>query len=704
MARPVNAIAANTYFIALNGNDGWSGTLPEPNATKTDGPFASIQQARLVLRRLRDTGRLTGAVTVYLRGGRYHLGEPLQFGPEDSLPVTFAAQPGEQAVLDGGRRVTGWQPTTVNGRAAWVTTLPDVAAGKWYFRQLFVNDRRRPRTRLPKQGLYRLAEVPGMPLPSGWSKDTYNRFRLGDGEMKAWRNLTDVELIAYHYWIDERFPLASFDPVTQMITASRTSRAPLVESFGSKLAPCFLENVFEALTEPGEWYLDRPTGMLYYLPLPGETPENTEVFAPRLVQLLRLIGAPEDNRYVEHLRFVGLGFEHTDWVQPGDPGDLGPKGRQDPKRTVSWYHRGNCASASQAAADLSGAILLEGARYCAIEDCRIAHVGWYAVDLADGCSGIRVVGNEIFDLGGGGVKLNGSAWNEPVCRQTGNNRVTDNHIHVAGRVFYAAVGILSMHSFGNVLAHNHIEDLYYSGISCGWVWGYAPSISRDNLIAKNHIHHLGQGLLSDMGGIYTLGVQPGTVLRGNLIHDVEKLAYGAWCIYPDEGSAHLLIENNVCYRTNGEIFHQHYGRENLVRNNIFAFGGDSVAAHGRADVEHKAFNFERNIFLTRGKPIFMAGYGTRLEQRNHRSDLNLFWDVGGAALGFTGHREQGRVLDWAGWQALGHDRHSLVADPKCAAPEQDDFTVAPDSPAVTELGFVPIDLRDVGPRPKEQRD
>ena len=65
-----------------------------------------------------------------------------------------------------------------------------------------------------------------------------------------------------------------------------------------------------------------------------------------------------------------------------------------------------------------------------------------------------------------------------------------------------------------------------------------------------------------------LGVQPGTVLRGNLIHDIEKSNYGGWAIYPDEGSAHLLIENNVCYRTNGEIFHQHYGRENVIRNNI----------------------------------------------------------------------------------------------------------------------------------------
>jgi hypothetical protein len=191
------------------------------------------------------------------------------------------------------------------------------------------------------------------------------------------------------------------------------------------------------------------------------------------------------------------------------------------------------------------------------------------------------------------------------------------------------------------------------------------------------------------------------VLRGNLIHDVEKLNYGAWCIYPDEGSSHILIENNVCYRTNGEIFHQHYGRENLVRNNIFAFGFDSVAAHGRADRMHQAFTFERNIFITAGKPIFKGGYNARIEMRNHRSDLNLFWDTEGGQPSFV---DSNGEIDYADWQAHGHDRHSLVADPQCAAPADGDFALAPDSPAISGLGFEPIDLSTVGPRPSEARD
>ncbi len=700
MARPFLAKPSDTYYVSPDGNDSWSGLLPEPNAAGDDGPFATLDHARRVVREVKTQGLLPDRVTVYLRGGRYPLSQPIVFEPEDSAPVTYAAFPGEQPILDAGRRIEGWSVETVNGVEAWTAELPEVKEGRWYFRQLFVNGERRPRARLPKQCMYRIAEVPGMPLPNGWKNESYDRFRLGDGQMKRWRNLTDVEIVAFHFWIDERFPVADFDDATQMITTARPSRAPLVEAFGDTLAPCFIENVFEAMTEPGEWYLDRAEGKLYYVPKPGESPEETEVFAPRLLQILKLMGEPDENRFVEFLRFEGLAFEHADWVQPGEEDDPAPEW-SDPRRSISGGHRRGRASGSQAAADVPGAVRLRGARNCAIENCRIAHIGWYAIEVGDGCSGVRLAGNELFDLGAGGVKINGAAWGEPAALQTHHIRVTDNHIRACGRVFHCGVGVLSMHAYGNVISHNHIHDLYYSGVSCGWVWGYGPNISRDNLIEYNHIHDLGQGLLSDMGGIYTLGVQPGTVLRGNLIHDVTKLNYGAWCIYPDEGSAHLLIERNVCYRTNGEIFHQHYGRENIVRNNVFAFGGDSVAAHGRADLQHKAFSFERNLFITNGRPIFKGGYAAKLAYKNLRSDLNLFWDASGAALSFKDGEGE---LDWEGWRALGHDKHSLVADPLCRGPENGDFTLSPDSPAIKELGFEPIDLSRVGPRPPAERD
>ncbi len=693
MAQSLLTIASDTYYVSVDGADTWSGTLPEPNPDRTDGPFRSVWHAQQVLRALKSAGMLPGPVRVLLRGGRYLVPKPLVFTPDDSMPVTYASYPGEEAVLCGGRRITGWRTEKVHGGEAWVVDLPDVAAGRWYFRELFVSDRRRPRPRLPKQGLYRITDVPGLKVPCGWGDGDNRQFRLGDGQMKAWRNLTDVEIVAFHFWIDERFPVSGFDEKSQMISSSRGSFAPLVEASGEKLAPVFIDNVFEALTEPGEWYLDRAAGRLYYLPMPGEDPETTAVFAPASLQLLRLEGKPEQGKHVEWLRFENLSFEHTDWVQPGDEADPTWTAWKDDTRSVSRHYRGNRASAAQAAADLPGAISLRGARNCTFAHCRFAHLGWYALDIGDGCLGNRIVGNEIYDLGGGGIHLNGAAFEEAPELRTGNTAILDNHIHEGGRVFHASIGILSMHAFGNTISHNHIHDFYYSGISCGWVWGYKPNISRDNVIEKNHIHDLGHGLLSDMGGIYTLGVQPGTVLRGNLIHDVTKLNYGAWCLYTDEGSSHILLENNVCYRTNGEIFHQHYGRENIVRNNIFAFGGESVMAFSRGE-EHNGFTLEKNIFITHGPPIYRGGYNNLLAHRRIRSDMNLIWHSKEGNITFS---DKDGDLDFAAWQALGHDLFSMCADPQCADPAKDDFTLADSSPAFA-LGFQRIDMSDVGPR------
>jgi hypothetical protein len=257
-----------------------------------------------------------------------------------------------------------------------------------------------------------------------------------------------------------------------------------------------------------------------------------------------------------------------------------------------------------------------------------------------------------------------------------------------------------MHAFGMVISHNHIHDLYYSGVSCGWEWGYQENVSRDNLIERNHIHDIGQGLLSDMGGIYTLGVQPGTVIRGNLIHDVRSAHYGGWCIYPDEGSSHIIIENNVCYDADRDAFHQHYGRENVVRNNILAFGGESVARYSRVD-DHNGITFTKNILVTDGKPIYQAGYHHRLSERRFMSDLNLVFDVSGKPVHCVD--AGGKRLSWTAWRKLGQDTHSVVRDPKFRNWRKRDFRLQPSSPAL-KLGFEPIDVSDVGPRPRGARD
>ncbi|MBT4501906.1 MAG: hypothetical protein HOC74_29510, partial [Gemmatimonadetes bacterium] len=312
--------------ISPQGKDGWSGLLSAPAADGSDGPLASFTGARDRLRRLKSgtynprwgavEERLDGPVTVHVHGGVYAIAAPMAFGPEDSYPVTFRACDGEQPIVDGGVRIEDWTEGEVNGHPCWVADLPEVKAGDWNFRQLFVNGRRASRPRLPKAGLMRMEEAPDMPLPAGWGSGGYTRFVAAEGDVESFRNLNEVEVVYLHFWIEERSPILSFDPDSRLVTMSRPSRAPLVGSHGTQLADYYLDNLFEALSEPGEWYLDRGEGKLYYLPREGETLEETEVWAPRCLQLLAVVGDPEQNRFAEHIRFEGITFRHADWRHP----------------------------------------------------------------------------------------------------------------------------------------------------------------------------------------------------------------------------------------------------------------------------------------------------------------------------------------------------------------------------------------------------
>lgn len=698
-----DSVRFHLFHLAPDGDDRWSGRREKAGARGDDGPWATFGGALRALRRLRLRGELQAPVVVRVRGGVYPIEAPIEITAADNWPLTFEACPGETPVVSGGRRITGWRETRLKGRRLWVADLPEVREGRWHFRELYVNGRRAPRPRLPKEGFFRIQEVPGLELPAGWGGGGQDRFVSAPGDVREFANLGDVEVVCLHFWIEERSPIASFDPRTRLVTMARPSHAPLVGTWGSRLADYYLDNVGEALGQPGEWYLDRVAGRLHYLPRRGERPGSTEVIAPRLLQLLALTGTPERGAHVEQVRFRGITFAHTDWRHPsGDGATILGASSEAAMASRGRRNRGPRAGFNQGDNDVPGVITLSGARHCAFESCVVELAGWYGIEIGDACEGVRVVGCRLSDLGAGGIKVNGASARdrEAAVHRTGGHVITDNTITRLGRVFHAGIGVLSMHAARMTIAHNHIHDLFYSGISVGWEWGYHRSNSHDNLIAFNHIHDLGQGLLSDMGGIYTLGVQPGTVIRNNWVHDVRSAHYGGWCIYPDEGSSHLLIENNLCHDADREPFHQHYGRENMVVNNIFAFGGEAAARVSRAE-PHISATFLRNIFLSAGRPMFAGVLAGRAAGRPVvRADLNLYWDISGGPPRFPGTGK--RLHSWRAWRRAGHDLHGLAADPRFRDPARRDFALAADSPA-RALGFKPLSLRTVGPRPAERR-
>jgi parallel beta-helix repeat protein len=232
-----------------------------------------------------------------------------------------------------------------------------------------------------------------------------------------------------------------------------------------------------------------------------------------------------------------------------------------------------------------------------------------------------------------------------------------------------------------------------------------PSVSFGNDISHNHIHDIGKGVLSDMGGIYTLGVSTGTRLTHNLIHGIDARHYGGWGLYNDEGSTGILLEDNVVYDTKFSGYHMHYGRECIVRNNIFGGGRIDQLARTRR-MAHISFYFYNNIvYWTQGKLhsgnwddpddydfVFHPDHVRKL-RKTTECDWNLYFNPNMKRKDVR----FGPDLAWEEWQARGEDVHSVWADPKFANPAAYDFTLPPDSPAF-KLGFRPIDLSAVGPR------
>ena len=150
----VNAGQAETLHVAPNGNDQWSGRFPRPNAAATDGPLASLRGARDAIRQRKAEGPLTEPVRVLVADGSYPLEETLVLTAEDSgtelCPIRYEAAPGARPVFSGGRQITGFRRSD---DGLWVAQVPEVAAGKWYFEQLWVNGRRAIASTLAQQVL-----------------------------------------------------------------------------------------------------------------------------------------------------------------------------------------------------------------------------------------------------------------------------------------------------------------------------------------------------------------------------------------------------------------------------------------------------------------------------------------------------------------------------------------------------------------------
>lgn len=659
------SFSTNDICVSPDGNDSFCGD--EQN------PVKSIQRAKELAAEKRYNG-INEHINIWIKGGDYYFGNKLEFTSNDAGDVLYVAVPGEKVTFSGAVKVNGWEQGELNGHKCICADIPEGVSHT----SVFKNGKTVDATRYPEDGYFYIenedhsgALYTEENTPWSLTRGDLQLTPSGKQTLKKFSNPDCVTLRVLHLWVDDFSKLTGFDENSNRITF----KSPLSASV-KKDDRYYFENVLESFDKPGEWYSDN--SRIYYIPLEGETPENLDI---SVASTDRLVTITDCN----NIGFEGICFCNTDSKFP-----VVEQG--------SWLSNFGLRF-PQAEYDCGGALEVTRSNGINVKYCDFINIGIYAVKFNRIVKDSSVTGCNILNTGAGGVFIHGFNEKED-SRITENITVKDNLIDGYGRYFYSAIGVLLTHVRNCDISNNEICNGYYSAVSDGWLWGYSYSVSCNNKICNNLIYNIGQGWLSDMGGIYTLGRQEGTVISGNVIHNVAadpgSGGYGGWGIYLDEGSQLILVEKNLVYDCGSQSFHQHYGENNMIRNNIFALSDEGQAAssfgHGEnqtgyADEEtHKEFTFERNIFLSDDSAIYV-----KLRNHTFDDDSNIYWDLTNGKNVFGDYYDDGlkyqRVFARYIADELGLFNNAVFANPGFRDPRNADFTLPDSNPALDKIGF-----------------
>ena len=625
------------------------------------GAISTPADALKKVRELRAAGSLARdeVAVVRFEAGTYRLSRPLLFTAEDSN-VRFEGARTGRTVFRGGEELGCF---TAGEDGIWRTQVPK----NLKVEQLWVGGVRAHRAVSPNGDVdyhhirFNVASSNGC-LVAEEDYPLLERLAALPPDQ-----LTNVAVHVYYAWDTEWLRPDRIDPKTGFVgfTAS-----PARDFFlWKKWLPRFkVENYRAALDEPGEWFVDRKRDELLYIPRKGECVESARPFVPTVEKLLVVAGDEVKGDRVRNVSFVRIEFSGNAWFMP------------------------NALAPRQAAQNVAAAVEVTEAREVWFEKCRFDKTSTYAIWFGKGCreSGVR---DSLFtDLGAGGVRIGTfkRTTDVPADLFEGAITVDNNIITGGGLLFPEAVGVQIVYAADCRITHNEISDLFYTGISIGWGWNYTPTQNRRNYIAYNNIHDLGKGVLCDMGGIYHLSEDTGTVIEGNVIHGIRSYRYtgaGGTGIYMDEASSGIAIVSNLVYDTQSGAAHQHYGRDNAFCNNILAYSQSTALTRIRVE-DHRSFSFKNNIVVW-GKNANAIRVGDTKKGIDFGG--NLYWSTAGRGGSAFDN------LDFDEWMADGGDRGSVFADPKFRDPENGDFSLAADSPAFG-AGFVPWEISKAGVR------
>lgn len=678
-----------TVFVAPNGCDTNEGTQAHP--------FASLPRAMDAVRKFRADESAIGSITVFLRGGTYPLRETIRFTPDDSgsadTPITYASYPGEEAILSGGEVLQGtW--TRTPGKPYWQLEIPRSRDRQWIFYSLYVNGQSRERARTPNWG-EKVFRAEGRE-PGGDTRQALCYF-AGDVD-PTWSNPTDIDVVLLCSWtptihriqeiVPERRALRFFSAHTRAVDAwERHFRY-------------YLSHVREALDIPGEWYHDRQQGILYYYPMPDEDLAHAEVIAPVLrSRMFTFESNPTDTRLITHLHFKNLSFRYLD-------GDMDKYNGQ--------YRQGHMF--------LTAAVAANNLRHASFEGCTFSQLGEYAMELADGCRDVTVRHCHFYDLGAGALQLGVSSlskllqgfeianpsssaskikqipsWSDAQFLSNPfyvTDLTIDNCcIHRLGTIWHGCYGIVNRFASHTQITHNEIYDTHWDaiGLDARWDW-QGQRYSHSNVVAYNHLHHLGLRYHTDAAGVYQFGPLD-THIHHNLVHDTYAYPYicGFAGLYLDQQSRGARVENNLVYNTEWFALFQNMGMDNLFSNNLTAFARDGMIGRGSLNATWKTndFTVTHNVYISSNAVAIAKNW--KDGERPPFLASNLYHSLSSEPLTFA-------EMPLNAWQALNRDHGSVITNSGCRAPAVFDFSLTSNAPACRLIGFVPFDtdIRQAG--------
>jgi parallel beta helix pectate lyase-like protein len=689
----------NTRFVATDGNDAWSGTLPSPNTGRTDGPFASLPRARDELRKRRSANGVPAGATIVVRRGTYSLAGPLTFLPEDSGteqgPVTFTAAHGEKVVLKGSRPIAGWKRLEDD---VWRADLSGFQLGAAHCRQLFFDGKRQPLARVPnfdpehpRSGgfLYAAGTLQKddlSPLPyNPWAAQEnasksallYNPNRF---DPTKWSDPSEARVHVWSFlnWNRDICSIRAVDRQKHIIMLRDRARYALIE--GNRF---FVENVREELDAPGEWHYDEASKQLTFWPPDGQRPEN-RVSVSILPVLVQFRGDEKASRFVEHICLRGFSLSESE--------DL--------------------------------LVSLKATAHCTVAACTLSGCPDTALTLSDRSHHNRIAGCDIAHVGGAGIVLEGIRdWSHSLEDHVSHNLISNNHVHHVGEGGNAWGAIRIDPSCGgncthdNVISHNLVHDTPRQGITFN---GFR------NVVEFNHVHHTNQEQ-SDTGAI-GMGSRDvherGSIIRHNWVHDTGgycmiepgEWAYPHYCwgIYLDDYTSGVHVYGNLIVRAHRGGVMVHGGQDNVIENNVIVdclsqqveylpiddlIRGRTPEHPDKSEWLMTGTKLIANVFAYSDETAHWAK-GRQWEQILVACDRNLIWH-GGQPV--TIHdTTASEPYNWADWRKRGFDANSHIADPLFVDPNRNDYRLQGNSPAF-KLGFRPIPFTKIGLRKSPDR-